>query len=59
MAIGVDDPISGEPIAARLGTEAPEAEVVRIESCGHYPQLEQPAAVVRAFDRLAERALLH
>ena len=46
---GVDDPISGLHLTERYQTIVPEADVVLLESSGHYPHVETPEAVVKAF----------
>jgi len=57
LIYGPADPISGEPIAERFREVAPQAETVRLDRIGHYPQIEAPGAVLAAFtafhDRLA------
>lgn len=45
---GVDDPVSGAHMLARLLELRPQTEVVRI-ACGHYPQVEAPDAVLDAY----------
>lgn len=41
------DPVSGRPVAERYRELVPDADVVFLEGIGHYPQLEDPAGVVR------------
>ncbi len=45
---GVLDPVSGGHVADLYAREIPQADVVRLEDVGHYPQIEDPTAVVRA-----------
>jgi len=44
---GVRDPVAVIGIAEKLARETPTARFVRMEELGHYPQLEDPARVVR------------
>jgi pimeloyl-ACP methyl ester carboxylesterase len=46
---GADDPVSGAHMIRRLREELPEADVVMLRGVGHYPQIEDPAAVMRAY----------
>jgi pimeloyl-ACP methyl ester carboxylesterase len=46
---GTVDPISGKTLVARYREMIPNADVVELAHAGHYPQLEDPAAVQRAF----------
>jgi pimeloyl-ACP methyl ester carboxylesterase len=51
---GAVDPVSGAHMAARYRELVPHPDVVLLENVGHYPQVEAPAAVMRAyFDFLA------
>ncbi len=54
---GVEDPISGGHMAQRYRELVPEPDVVELLGIGHYPQVEAPEAVLKAFmafhDRLA------
>jgi pimeloyl-ACP methyl ester carboxylesterase len=43
------DPISGAHMAARYRELVPNADVVALPAVGHYPQVEDPAGVTRAF----------
>jgi pimeloyl-ACP methyl ester carboxylesterase len=51
------DPVSGAHLAARYRALVPNADVVELPGIGHYPQVEDPDGVLRAFfefhDRLA------
>ena len=49
LVFGPEDPISGRAIAARFAEVVPDADIVRLEGIGHYPQVEAPAAVAEAF----------
>jgi pimeloyl-ACP methyl ester carboxylesterase len=55
LVIGMLDPVSGPSIAARFRELVPDADVVEIDSVGHYPQCESPDAVVDAFLAFAAR----
>jgi pimeloyl-ACP methyl ester carboxylesterase len=45
---GVGDPVSGEHAAKRYEELVPDARVYRLE-VGHYPHVENPERVLRAF----------
>jgi pimeloyl-ACP methyl ester carboxylesterase len=45
---GMADPVSGAHIVARLRELMPTADVVELPTIGHYPQVEDPAGVLRA-----------
>jgi pimeloyl-ACP methyl ester carboxylesterase len=51
------DPVSGAHLAARYRELVPKADVTELPRVGHYPQVEDPDGVLRAFfafhDRLA------
>ncbi len=51
---GTLDPVSGAHMVARLLELRPGTEVVRLE-VGHYPQIEAPGEVVRAYLAFTER----
>jgi len=42
------DPVSGARIVAAFREAAPRARVVELAHVGHYPQLEDPPAVIEA-----------
>jgi pimeloyl-ACP methyl ester carboxylesterase len=42
---GLDDPVSGRDVLARLQERVPAADVVALAGVGHYPQLEVPDRV--------------
>jgi pimeloyl-ACP methyl ester carboxylesterase len=52
---GVDDPISGGHVLEWIRSAAPSATVTALAGTGHYPQLEEPDAVVRAIRSIATR----
>jgi len=49
LVFGPEDPVSGEHHAARYREQVPEADVVPLRNIGHYPQVEDPAGLLRAF----------
>ncbi|MFQ5347301.1 MAG: alpha/beta fold hydrolase [Rhodothalassiaceae bacterium] len=48
LIYGPEDPISGSAIAERFAEVVPDADIVRLDGIGHYPQLEAPADVADA-----------
>jgi pimeloyl-ACP methyl ester carboxylesterase len=46
---GTDDPVSGKHMAERYRQLVPTPDVVILEGIGHYPQLEDPEGVLRAY----------
>lgn len=46
---GSFDPISGKHLATYYRKVVPQAQVVEIESVGHYPQFEAPARVIEHY----------
>lgn len=46
---GIEDPVSGRHAADRFNELVPGADIVRLENCGHYPHVEMPKEVVKAF----------
>lgn len=46
---GLEDPISGRSIVARWRELLPAAPVFELPGVGHYPQVEAPAEVLRAY----------
>jgi len=50
---GVDDPISGGHVLDWIRSAAPDANVTPLTGTGHYPQIEEPDAVVQAIRTLA------
>jgi len=49
MISGLDDPVSGARMVTRLREEVSGVDVVGLPRIGHNPQLEDPAAVLRAY----------
>jgi len=45
---GVRDPVSGGHVLERLRARLPQASYLALDDAGHYPQLEEPQAVVGA-----------
>ncbi|MFQ5667086.1 MAG: alpha/beta fold hydrolase [Candidatus Binatia bacterium] len=54
---GTADPVSGVRMAARYRQLIPKPDVVLLEGIGHYPQLEDPASVLRAYLEFVEPLL--
>lgn len=54
LICGAADPISGAHMAQRYHELVPAADVTLLEDIGHYPQLEAPDAVLRAYLRFRE-----
>jgi pimeloyl-ACP methyl ester carboxylesterase len=50
LVVGLNDPISGLSIARRYRALLPVADVVELAGIGHYPQVEDPDAVVQAVE---------
>ncbi|MEO0422300.1 MAG: alpha/beta hydrolase [Pseudomonadota bacterium] len=48
FVVGMRDPVSGAPMASRYRELVARADVIEIESVGHYPQCESPDAVIDA-----------
>ncbi len=46
---GTDDPIAGSAMAARYRELVPAPDIVELEGVGHYPQIEAPERVLRAY----------
>ena len=46
---GIEDPVSGKHAADRFEELIPNADIVRLEKCGHYPHVETPEEVLKAF----------
>ena len=49
VVCGADDPVSGAHMAQRYRELIPQPDVVLLEGIGHYPQCEDPQAVLNAF----------
>lgn len=54
---GSADPVSGAHMAARYRELVPHPDVVLLDGIGHYPQIEDPAGVLRAFLEFVEPLL--
>jgi pimeloyl-ACP methyl ester carboxylesterase len=52
---GPADPVSGRHMVARYEALVPRPDVVLLEGIGHYPQVEDPVGVVRAYVEFVER----
>jgi pimeloyl-ACP methyl ester carboxylesterase len=52
---GVEDPISGGHVLEWIRNAAPRAAVTPLAGTGHYPQIEEPDAVVRTIQTLTAR----
>jgi pimeloyl-ACP methyl ester carboxylesterase len=48
IVVGRDDRLTPPKLAAELGTIIPHAQLLEIPDAGHFPQLEQPAALTAA-----------
>jgi pimeloyl-ACP methyl ester carboxylesterase len=46
---GIEDPISGKHAADRFAEVVPNADIVLLGNSGHYPHLETPKEVLKAF----------
>ncbi len=46
---GIEDPISGKHAADRFAELVPHADIVLLKNCGHYPHVETPKEVLKAF----------
>lgn len=49
LIVGMVDPISGGHMAKHYKEVVPNADVVELHEIGHYPQVEDPKAVVEAY----------
>lgn len=47
LIVGLTDPVSGAAMAERYRQVVPNPDVLVLEDIGHYPQIEDPVAVVR------------
>lgn len=52
---GAADPVSGAHMVARYRELVPAADAVELPGIGHYPQVEDPSGVLRAFLEFHER----
>jgi len=55
LICGAADPVSGAHLAERYRQLVPEADVVLLDGVGHYPQLEDAGAVLRAYLEFRDR----
>lgn len=46
---GIEDPVSGKHAADRFAEVVPHADIILLENCGHYPHVETPNEVLKAF----------
>lgn len=46
---GLEDPVSGRHLVERARKDLPKAKIFELENIGHYPQVEAPEAVLKAF----------
>lgn len=46
---GMEDPVSGKHAADRFAEVIPNADIVLLENSGHYPHVETPKEVLKAF----------
>lgn len=53
--VGTEDPVSGHPMAERYRELIPNPDVVLLKGIGHYPQVEDPEAVLREFSGFVEK----
>jgi pimeloyl-ACP methyl ester carboxylesterase len=49
------DPVSGAHMAARIAERMPDADLVRLDDVGHWPQLEAPDIVAAHLERILAR----
>jgi pimeloyl-ACP methyl ester carboxylesterase len=52
---GADDPVSGAHMVARYRELVPNPDTVLLPGIGHYPQMEDPQGVLKAFDEFHSR----
>lgn len=55
LICGAADPVSGAHLAERYRQLVPDADVVLLDGVGHYPQLEDAGAVMRAYLEFRDR----
>jgi pimeloyl-ACP methyl ester carboxylesterase len=55
FVVGMLDPVSGAPMAARFKELVPNADVVELPDVGHYPQVEAPQRVLSACEEFWRR----
>jgi len=49
LVVGTEDPIAGAAMADRYRQLVPQADVIELPGVGHYPQMEAPEQVLRAY----------
>lgn len=52
---GTADPVSGAHLVARFRELVPKPDVIELPTIGHYPQVEDPAGVLKAFLEFHQR----
>jgi len=55
LVAGTEDPIAGAAMAERYRQLVPQADVIELPGVGHYPQMEAPEQVLRAYDDFRAR----
>lgn len=55
LIAGMADPIAGATTARRFRELVPHADVVELADVGHWPQIEAPTQVLKAYDDFRER----
>lgn len=55
LVCGLEDPVSGRSIAERWRELLPDRDLVRLESIGHYPQIEAPRETLEAFRSFTDK----
>jgi pimeloyl-ACP methyl ester carboxylesterase len=54
---GPEDPVSGAHMVARYRELVPDPDVVVLDGIGHYPQVEDPEGVLRAWSQFVDRVV--
>ncbi len=55
LIVGTEDPIAGAAMADRYRQLVPRPDVVELPGVGHYPQIEAPDQVLRAYEEFRAR----
>ncbi len=55
LIVGTEDPIAGTAMAERYRQLVPRPDVVELPGVGHYPQIEAPDQVLRAYEEFRAR----
>lgn len=55
LIVGTEDPIAGTAMAERYRQLVPRPDVVELPGVGHYPQIEAPDQVLRAYEDFRAR----